>query len=278
MNKYKLNFNKIEVFLSSCKIAKKPLLSLQIFCLIFLCSNSNAQPLKISSSENPVKLINVAGIGGGLANIQNLGKSQYFPIQNIQTDEFYVYSALKNTANKFLFDIFIGKEKSIFQNWLVQGTLTYQQIQPFKPQGYFIQGADNESADAYKYNYKVVSRQFLVQTKWFYNYQKIFKPYVLGGLGAAFNRAYNYQTKAPRFLTFTRAYANNTQTSFAYQLGLGFDVPMNNHLRLGLSYRFLGLGRISLGAVNIDNIPVAGTLSSANAYVNQALLELTTSF
>ena len=40
---------------------------------------------------------------------------------------------------------------------------------------------------------------------------------------------------------------DHKNTSFSYTLGLGIDKKINEHLRLGLAYRFVYLGKASLG-------------------------------
>ena len=100
-------------------------------------------------------------------------------------------------------------------------------------------------------------------------------PYVLLGLGGSFNTASNYATNVPPFLTFTRLYANNTSNAFAFRVGLGFDVNITPHTRVGLAYRFADLGSVQLGAATIDNIKAAGTLSQSNLYANEVLAQFT---
>lgn len=91
----------------------------------------------------------------------------------------------------------------------------------------------------YTYKYNVVARELLAQAKLMRPYHDKFYPYFLVGLGGSFNKASNYSTNVPPFLTFTREYGNNTSSSFAYRVGLGMDMDVTQHARIGLSvFRF----------------------------------------
>ena len=217
----------------------------------------------------------VIGAGGGVAITTNLGQSQNFPIQNPVTDEYYTYSSTNQAQTQGIFEIFLGAEKPVFSSLLLQAGLAYSQAGTYQAKGNFTQGADVESANQYTYKYNVVTRELLAQAKLMRPYQDKFYPYLLAGIGGSFNRASNYATNVPPFLTFTRNYANNTSGAFAYKVGLGMDMDITRQARLGLAYRFSGLGRADLGAANIDGVPVSGTLSQSNLYANEILLQLT---
>jgi opacity protein-like surface antigen len=217
----------------------------------------------------------VIGVGAGVAITTNLGQSQTFPILNPTTDEYYIYSPTNQSQTAGLFEIFLGAEHRVLSNWLFQGGLAYSQSGNYKAQGNFIQGADLSSADQYTYQYRVAGRELLAQAKLMRSYHDKFYPYVLAGIGGSFNQASSYRTSAPPFLTFTREYANNTSGSFAYRVGLGVDMDLMQHIRLGLAYRFSGLGNVGLGAASIDDMAVSGTLSQSNLYVNEVLFQLT---
>ena len=158
---------------------------------------------------------------------------------------------------------------------MLQGGVAYAQAGTYKINGSLIQGADAPYADQYNYQFHAVTRQVLAQAKFMRPYHDTFYPYILVGLGASFNTASNFSTSVPPFLTFTREYQNNTSSSFAYRVGVGVDVDIAQHLRLGVAYRFADLGGIRLGSASIDNIGVSGRLSQSNLYANEGLIQLT---
>jgi len=217
----------------------------------------------------------VAAIGVGTATSSDLGKSTTFPIQNPTTDEFYNYSAYDASKTATLFNGFIGTEVALFSDWLLETGLDYNQTSPFLARGEFSQGADAQSADTYTYHYSIVTKQALIEGKLLYTFKQYFHPYVLFGLGAAFNKAYNYATSVPPFLTFTRMYSDNNTTSFSYAAGVGIDTDISDHLRLGIGYRFTNLGKAELGNATINTTTVSGTLSQNHLYANEGLIQLT---
>ncbi len=217
----------------------------------------------------------VIGIGGGVEITTNLGQSQTFPILNPATDEYYIYSPTNQSQTAGLFEIFLGAERQVFTNWLFQGGLAYSQSGAYEAQGNFVQGVDAGSANQYTYQYNVTARELLAQAKLMRPYRDKFYPYVLAGLGGSFNQASSYSTNVPPFLTFTREYANNTSGSFAFRVGLGVDMDVTQHARLGVAYRFAGLGSANLGSAKLDTIPVSGALSQSYLYANEVLFQLT---
>lgn len=217
----------------------------------------------------------VVGLGGGVAITTNLGQSQNFSILNPITDEFYTYYPTAQSQTAGLFEVFLGAERRVLSNWIFQGGLAYSQSGSYQAKGNFVQGADAGSADQYTYQYKVTARELLAQAKLMRSYHDKFYPYVLAGIGGSFNQASSYATNVPPFLTFTRDYVNNTSGSFAYKVGLGMDMDVTQHARLGVAYRFSGLGQADLGSANIDNVGVSGHLSQSNLNANEVLVQLT---
>lgn len=217
----------------------------------------------------------VIGVGGGSASAVSLGRYQNFPIINPVTDQYFNYSPRSGTHTQWLAEAFLGAEKQLYSNWRLQAGFAYAHTGTYQAKGTFIQGADPQSSDQYTYKYNVSTQQIMAQAKLLYQYNEILLPYMLLGLGGAINSASNYSTNVPPFLTFTQMYANNTTSSFAFRVGVGFDVNVASNTRLGLAYRFSDLGGVSLGSANIIQIPVPGTLSQANLYANEVLLQLT---
>jgi opacity protein-like surface antigen len=217
----------------------------------------------------------LAAISGGVTNTINLGKSTSFPIINPNQDEFYQYSPNHKVQTKASGEIFLGGEHLFYNPWLMQAGVAYTQSAMFHPQGSLVQGADVQSQDQYQYQFDLLTRQVMLQTKWMHLTHERFYPYVLLGLGAAINTASHYTTTVPPTLTFTRVYSNKTSTGFAYRIGVGIDIDVAKHLRVGLAYRIADLGNSKLGSATIDGNKVQGSLSQSAIYSNEFLAQLT---
>ncbi len=240
-----------------------------IYKSIFLLILTAILPAFAWTNWHPIASINV---GAGFSN--DAGQSKNFPILNPITDEFYNYDSDHSTQTVGLFGGFLGLEHEIKTNLSIQVGLDYTQSSPFTAKGSFVQGADVASQDTFSYDYSIITRQILAEGKLLYTTHQFFHPYVTLGLGSSFNKAYNYRTDVPSNLTLTRMYTNNSSTSFSYMAGLGMEVDVHPHTRLGLSYRFTNLGKTQLGKANIGGVPVSGTLSQSNFYDNEILLNL----
>lgn len=241
--------------------------SIFIYCTI---ANSSGNPESFTNPWYPI-----IGISGGVLSTSNMGKYQIFPIQNPDTDELYIYSPNHQKQTHGLFELFVGVERPAFSNWLLQFGLAYSQASSYRSHGIFSQGADIDSSDQYTYNYFLGEKELLGQTKFMYSYLKKFYPYFLVGLGISSNKASDFSTNVPPFLTFTRNYQDNNNHSFAYKAGVGIDMNVYQHVRIGLGYRFSNLGHVSLGTGNIDGTLMNGTLAQTHLYANELLFQLT---
>ena len=249
-----------------------------LLCVLSLCGltfGSLAYADSVQTAPIKNRWHPVIGVGGGASSTIDLGQSKIFPLINPLTDEFYNYSPTNRTQTQGMFEIFLGAEHSVFSSLLLQAGLVYSQMGTFQSKGNFVQGADLQSANQYSYAFNAVTRQLLAQAKLMRPYHDKFYPYALLGLGSSFNTASNYSTNAPPFLTFTRNYFNNTSSTFAYRVGLGVDIDVTPHARLGIAYRLSNLGGVSLGAASINQQNVSGTLSQSNLYSNEVLFQLT---
>lgn len=247
-------------------------------------SNNNEKYWRQYSQANDVEcepaLVNrtwraIFTVGGGLAAIANLGDSQTFPIQNPVTDEFYRYSPNNSWQTAFLAEGFVGVEKTLSPDWAIQAGFDYNQITSFSVRGTFVQGADAQSADTFNYHYDILSRQALFAVKMLYSFQDRFHPYLFAGLGVTSNDINGFSTSVPPFLTFTRMYSGHSSTESSYAVGVGVDMDINQHTRVGIGYRFTDLGQMQLGNATINGISVNGTLSQNHLYVNELLAQFT---
>lgn len=258
------------------KLTNKKIGWLIFFCLfsssIFAASNKQCG---INVFNLACTLRPIVSIGGGAAISSDIGKSKTFPIINSLTDEFYVYSAKRPTKAVGVFDSFVGAEWAFHPEWSLQVGMGYNQAWNFDAKGVFLQGADAQSADQYSYHYTIFTRQLLAEVKLLHRLRERYLPYILLGLGASFNDAFDYETNVPPFLTFTRQYKNHTQSSFSYAVGVGIDVDVFDHLRFGVGYRFVDFGQVKLGAARIDTTNVSGTISQMHLYANEILAQIT---
>lgn len=217
----------------------------------------------------------IVSIGAGASISSKVGESNTFPIQNPDSDELYEYSTHKVTQSSSLLDGFLGAECNLFPKWALQIGADYNQAASFNAQGTLTQGADVQSQDIYHYNYRIISKQLLLEGKLLYTAHEKYHPYLLVGIGSAFNRAYNYYTNVPPFIAFTRMYQNKSTSSFSYAIGVGIDIDITSHMRVGGGYRFADLGKTKLGNAVIDTTPVNGTLTQNNLYTNEVLAQIT---
>lgn len=218
----------------------------------------------------------VVSLGAGWVINSTVGESQYFPIKDPTSDQFYYYDAQKPSQSGVLFEMFLGSEWAFHPQWALQfGADLGAVYTNYNANGTLTQGADVASQDRFKYNYNAMSKQLMAETKLLYTFKEKIHPYCLLGLGAAFNTAYSYNTNAPPFLTFTRQFSDNTTTAFTYALGLGVDFDATEGIRLGVGYRYADLGKVELGPSSINNVPASGTISQPHMYSNILLGQLT---
>ena len=93
-------------------------------------------------------------------------------------------------------------------------------------------------------------------------------------LGTSYNRANNYQEQPliPLAVPMT-PFANHTQSSFAWGVGVGFDYNLNQHVRAGMGYQFADLGGVSLGVTPAES--TTQTLGLSHLYTNQLRFQFT---
>ncbi len=253
----------------SCSLKKQSLLFL--FLSLMVCFN-------LPAMANQRTWYPVIAVAGGLAMTTHSDQRQSFPIVDPITDQFYIYQA-NNDKNITFFDIFTGVEWRHYAHWSMQMGLAYNQPGEINEKGILTQGADILSQNQFDYGYHITIKQLLAETKFLYNFSGPHMlrchPYILAGLGVAFNDAENFYTNVPKDLAFTREYQNQSQTSFSYAFGTGIDIDVAKHMRLGFGYRFTDFGRVNLGAATIDGTAVNGSLTRSHIYTNEILAQLT---
>ncbi len=169
--------------------------------------------------------------------------------------------------------VFLGGEFALLQNWSLQLGLSYYQNSSFDANGYVYQFAD-PAFNNLNYQYQIQSRRFLIETKLSRAFKQIWHPYINLGLGESLNKAYSYleYPTSSDNVPMTQPFANHTTRSFTYIAGLGIDVDIQKHIRVGAGYRFADLGNANLGTTPLQS----GTtmISHRHLYTNEFLAQL----
>lgn len=221
----------------------------------------------------------IIAVGGGYFFTSDVGKNQTFPILNPITDEFFIYHANNGSQTLGFGEAFAGVEWWLNNKAAVQFGLAYDQtFSSIKIKGTLTQGADVPSQDVFSYRYKVILRQLMAESKLLGTFAQFYHPYLMAGAGAAFNSASDFNVNMPPFITFTREYQSNTQTSFSFVLGFGLDYDLDQVFRIGIGYRYANLGNVEFGSATIDNVPVPGTFENKNIHTNEVIAQITANF
>jgi outer membrane immunogenic protein len=91
--------------------------------------------------------------------------------------------------------------------------------------------------------------------------------YAMAGVGVAHVNSEGYQTNP------SRRFANNSQNNFAYAMGVGADLKLNQQISLGAGYRYVDMGKIETGyntfanRINARDEQLKGKLREQNLYV-----------
>ena len=162
-----------------------------------------------------------------------------------------IYTSTNSQDTQFLGGIFLGAECKINSLWDWQWGLSYYQNSAFQATGQVNQlGTDNLG-----YQYDIVSRRLLAETKLLYTIKNIIHPYVDVGVGEAFNRASNYYEYAlpdSGGVPMSQPFGNHSTSNFTYIAGLGIDVDVTHYVRFGLGYRYADLGKAGLGTTPLQ--------------------------
>lgn len=225
----------------------------------------------------------VISLIGGVASV-NMSHSQAF----IGTDDDrFVYNSNHSNKTTGLIGAFLGVEHQLPYPYLfMQAGLEYSYFANVNAGGSNSVGIEPLTSTLYHYNYHIQTQQILALAKLFTTtelpktaHHPIY-PYVAVGLGAAFNHAgqYNATAQEAGSLNITPTFNSNTNTAFSYSLGLGVDTNVDQHIRIGVGYRFSSFGNASLGNGNIvfnnHTFPVPFTLNVTNPYANQFVAQI----
>ncbi|MCX7118221.1 MAG: outer membrane beta-barrel protein [Legionellales bacterium] len=176
---------------------------------------------------------------------------------------------------------FLGVEHDLWRSGVFADVgVEYDYYSPVTQKGLNAAGVQPNTDTLYQYQYRYQTQQVLAVGKLFGTVYDRFHPYISGGVGAAFNQLNSYQafTEETGNRNLTPTFLNHHQTVFSYQLGIGVDTHLNQHLRLGLGYRFSWFDRVSLGSGTVTfanySAPVPFTPSAQNITANQFVAQL----
>lgn len=101
----------------------------------------------------------------------------------------------------------------------------------------------------YNYTLDTSSNVLLLAGKLNYYQYQDFLPYINGGVGMAYNHLSNYRENALPGITgrISPAFASETNHSFAFTIGTGFDYMVNDQVLVSVGYEFQHLGKFTTG-------------------------------
>lgn len=201
-------------------------------------------------------------------DVANIGMNQ-----NIQIISPYYNTYSGNFHNnKLAGGIFLGVETPLMNSIFGQFGLSYYQSNAFLARGRVLQFGD-PAFDNLNYNYNIQSQRVFLESKLLGSYKERFHPYVNLGLGEARNKAYGYTetgvTSAD--VPMIPGFSAHTTHSFAYLVGVGMDVDLNAHMRLGGLYRFVSLGKARLSTSPLQDS--SDTLKNNSLNTNEFLVQ-----
>ncbi|MDA8561825.1 hypothetical protein N9L02_01780 [Gammaproteobacteria bacterium] len=211
----------------------------------------------------------IATLTGGAAFTQ-IGQSKTF----YDDSSFYTYSSNSSTHSQAMWGGSIGEELRLFPDWALQLNLAYYQIYSYTSSGTVTQGVDTATAEIFPYQYEIIARQYLLESKILLDKNNRFHPYILGGIGASFNSASDYIAN-PGLITFTPQFENKTNISFSYSAGAGVDFDISKYARFGIGYRFAGLGNAKLGKGMINTAQITNSYGQENVNAQEAIAQIT---
>ncbi len=216
------------------------------------------------------------------------GGSSTFSNQTSQSlafdDNFFVYHPNhSSSALNLIVGGFIGEEYTFNSLYTWQFGVAFYQSSNSSIRGEETQApADNLQAINYwNYQYKLSSRKLLFENKIFYTLRKRYHPYLLVGLGESLNNTSGFQvTPQNSGEVATAIFNNHLNKSFTYTLGFGLDIDVLKKMRIGLGYRFAGLGKYNLGTGTLDTglggeVFLIPALKPTNVFNQELLIQLT---
>jgi opacity protein-like surface antigen len=217
----------------------------------------------------------VVTASGGVAFSSDVGSSENFDVGYSQLN----YEASDQSQVRGVWGLFLGGEFELAEEWDMQLGASYYQSSTYGPKGTLVQGFNESSLAEYDYEYEIVARQILAETKIMGEWFDFLRPYISAGIGVGINTAQSFTVDYPEDLAMSPVYYDDHSiSSFTYNLGLGVDVEFTEYLRLGVGYRFTDFGEVGLSDGVYDEADPTDsheTLNQDHFYVQEILLQLT---
>jgi len=210
----------------------------------------------------------VVALSSGLAitNVYSSTVIDFAPFQNS-------YIGRNHYNTQFDSGLFMGVETAFSCNFTTQIGLEYFVNSSFKESGSVYQFTDplfNNLA----YRYKIQSRRISLAAKISRAFRQIWHPYISASMGSASNKAFHY-TEYPvtsADVPMAQPFDNHTTSAFTYSIGIGADVDVAEHWRLGAGYRFVDLGKACLGVSPLQSS--TETICSTHMNANEILVQI----
>ncbi|HAT8325083.1 TPA: outer membrane beta-barrel protein [Legionella pneumophila] len=246
-----------------------------LISLLLSATSANAGSLGPISS--PHLFHPMISVFGGI----NLVKSNYSQTLSDFDGQIYAYNNQNNHKTTGLVGVFLGEERALPRpGILMQTGIEYSYLGKVKVNGVHAVGYTPASSTLYTYSQQLQSQQLLAVMKLLTTVKKSYHPYAALGLGVAINKSgqFNATTNETGSINLTPRFDNHTHKALSYNLGLGVDKTLSEHLRMGLGYRFTDLGKSTLGygQVSVNNFTATSpfTLSTPHTYVNQFIAQV----
>jgi opacity protein-like surface antigen len=155
-----------------------------------------------------------------------------------------------------------------------QTGFSYYQAATFEVEGQ-VQQLSDPAYTSFEFNYKVNNQRILWENRWLSEVADDYFFYLMGGLGIAFNRAYDFDenNELNPAADIDPFFKDKTTTSLTYSFGVGVETEVIEDLRLGLGYQYSDLGKVELdtfeGQVTDD------TIQTSSSPAQEILLMLT---
>jgi opacity protein-like surface antigen len=227
----------------------------------FICNSVFANGSKQTIVPTKTNFDSTSGFYVGASVGASFGKvgqdQRVVDLDSFQNKWIYDYTKDSNKKDALLANINGGYEFALPNNFLADvGVGIYKPVDHYDVDGKVLLTWDNTPmGHVYDYSYNVQTWQAMLEGKLKYKIQRII-PYVLIGVGAAWNKADSFVYKElPQqgALWEKPNFGSRSTTNFAYQLGVGFDVVVTDNDYVDFYYRYADLGKIEFSEpTNID--------------------------
>jgi len=178
---------------------------------------------------------------------------------------------------------FVGIEYSSDPFWAWQFGVGFYQAVSSSINGTEVQApiSSLEATNDWNYQYKILNRQILIETKLSYLVKNRYHPYLIIGLGEGLNNAYAYQvTPQNSGEIATAIFKSRLNRNFIYATGLGLDIDVLSQVRIGAGYRIVYVGKYDLGQGTLDtgaggSVFQLPGLKSNRSYTQEGLVQFT---